>query len=155
MEIALKPIGVIRTPFKNKPDTPIQGTYAPDALGTVTLFKKYMTGLKDIDTFTHIYLIYYFDRAGEIKMVRQTFLDDTPHGLFATRHPCRPNGIGLTIVKLVKCEGANLIVSGVDMLDRTPLLDIKPYIPRFDNQRHASNGWVGLIKKRKKPDGRE
>lgn len=82
--------------------------------------------------FSHIYLLYQFDRAGEIQLIRPPFLDDEAHGLFATRHPCRPNGIGLSIVRLIRRDKNILEIEGVDVLDRTPLLDIKPYIPRFD-----------------------
>ena len=102
-----------------------------------------------------IYLIYRFDRAGEIRMVRPTFLDDTPHGIYASRHPCRPNGIGLSIVRLLKHDGRFLTVSGVDMLDGTPLLDIKPYVPRFDAIPSASEGWTAGTAFREKPPGRE
>ncbi|MCG2680524.1 MAG: tRNA (N6-threonylcarbamoyladenosine(37)-N6)-methyltransferase TrmO [Kiritimatiellae bacterium] len=151
----VKPIGVIRTSFKQKENTPIQGKQSPDSIGTIVVFKEYAPGLKDIETFTHIYLLYYFHRAGDVVLVRPTFLDDTPHGVFASRHPCRPNGIGLTIVALKKRKGNTLIVSGIDVLDGTPLLDIKPYIPRFDCHRNASNGWVSHVKNRRKPKGRE
>ena len=99
--------------------------------------------------------MYYFDRAGEVKLVRKPFLDDTPHGLFAMRHPCRPNGIGLTIVRLLGREENTLRVAGVDMLDQTPLLDIKPYIPKFDSIGSASNGWLAGREQRGKPRDRE
>jgi tRNA-Thr(GGU) m(6)t(6)A37 methyltransferase TsaA len=151
----LVPIGEIRTPFKTKDEAPIQGAYEPNTRGTVKILSKYAPGLKDIETFSHLYLIYQFDRSGQVKLVRETFLDDTPHGVFASRHPARPNGIGLTIVKLIKRNRNSLVVSGVDMLDRTPLLDIKPYVPRFDRQKNASNGWVSKVRLRKKPQGRE
>jgi tRNA-Thr(GGU) m(6)t(6)A37 methyltransferase TsaA len=89
--------------------------------------------LKGIETFSHIYLLYLFDRANAIILVRPTFLDDSTHGIYASRHPCRPNGIGMSIVKLIRRDGNVLIVEGADMLDETPLLDIKPYIPKFDS----------------------
>lgn len=155
MKTTLTAIGIIHTPFKSKEEAPIQGAYEPDAHGTVAVFSKYSAGLKDVETFSHLYLLYQFDRSSKVKLVRQTFLDDTPHGVFASRHPARPNGIGLTIVKLIKRRGNSLVVSGVDMLDRTPLLDIKPYVPRFDHQKNASNGWVAKVKPREKPPGRE
>jgi len=155
MNLKLKSIGIIRTPFKKKEHTPIQGKVAPDSTGTVIVSKKYAAGLTDIETFTHIYLLYHFHQAGDVMLVRPTFLDDKPHGIFASRHPCRPNGVGLTIVELKKRNGNKLIVSGIDVLDRTPLLDIKPYIPRFDYHRNASNGWVSGRKNRPKPKGRE
>ena len=155
MDIRFRPIGVIRTSFKTKQDAPIQGKMDPNSTGTVMVFKEYAPGLKDIETFTHVYLLYHFHRAGDMALVRPTFLDDTPHGVFASRHPCRPNGIGLTIVELKERRDNTLIVSGIDVLDGTPLLDIKPYIPRFDHQRNAGNGWVTGLKSRRKPKGRE
>jgi tRNA-Thr(GGU) m(6)t(6)A37 methyltransferase TsaA len=151
----LNPIGIIHTPFKTKEECPIQPLYSSDVIGRVEVFTEYEPGLKDIDGFSHIYLLYLFDRSGEIKMVRPTFLDDEPHGIYASRHPCRPNGIGLSIVKLIKKEGNTLMVEGVDMLDRTPVLDIKPYMPQFDAIPTASKGWTADKEWRPKPEGRE
>lgn len=151
----LEPIGKIHTPFSSKEDCPIQHVYAADAEGRVELFEPFDQGLKDITGFSHIYLIYRFDRAGEIRFVRPTFLDETPHGIYASRHPCRPNGIGLSIVRLLKHDGRFLTVSGVDMLDGTPLLDIKPYLPKFDAFPSASEGWASDKTFREKPRGRE
>lgn len=149
-------IGTIYTPYKTKQDCPIQPLYtSSDVLGRVEVLEQYAEGLKDIETFSHIYLIYLFDRAGSISLVRSTFLDDTPHGIFASRHPCRPNGIGMSIVKLIRKEGNVLIVEGADMLDETPLLDIKPYIPKFDAIPSASEGWTANKQWRKKPEGLE
>ncbi len=150
-----EPIGKIHTPFSTKEKCPIQPPYAAGAEGQVELFEPFDQGLKDITGFSHIYLIYRFDRAGEVRMIRPTFLDDTPHGIYASRHPCRPNGIGLSIVRLLKQDGRFLSVSGVDMLDGTPLLDIKPYLPRFDAHPSASEGWAADTAFREKPPGRE
>ncbi|MEJ2037988.1 MAG: tRNA (N6-threonylcarbamoyladenosine(37)-N6)-methyltransferase TrmO [Desulfosarcinaceae bacterium] len=150
-----EPIGWIHTPFKRKEDCPIQAVYASGAEGTVEVLEDYADGLKDIELFSHIYLLYRFDRAGEIQLVRQTFLDDTPHGVFASRHPCRPNGIGMSIVQILKRDHSRLTVTGVDMLDGTPLLDIKPYVPRFDAIPSASEGWVRDRQWRPKPENRE
>lgn len=119
------------------------------------MYEQFAAGLKDIETFTHIYLLYQFDRAGAVELIRPTFLDDEPHGVFATRHPCRPNGIGMTIVKVIRREHNVLVVEGIDVLDETPLLDIKPYIARFDRISDASNGWLENKKWRPKPKGRE
>ena len=107
----LKPIGIIYTPFESKEKCPIQPLYSSEAMGQVDVFKEYEQGLKDIEGFSHIYLLYLLDRSGDIKMVRPTFLDDEPHGIYASRHPCRPNGIGLSIVKLRKREYNILFVS--------------------------------------------
>jgi len=148
-------IGIIHTSYKTKQECPIQPLYAANALGRVEVFENYANGLKDIETFSHLYLIYQFDRAGEVELVRPTFLDDEPHGIYASRHPCRPNSIGLSIVKLVRREGNILIVEGVDMLDKTPLLDIKPYIPRFDVISSANEGWIARKQWRPKTEGRE
>ena len=155
MEIKIKPIGIIHSPFKQKEECPIQPIYSGDNFGTVEVFPEYVQGLKDVDTFSHIYLFYLFDRAGEIELIRPTFLDDEPHGIFASRHPCRPNGIGISIVNIIARRGDVLEIKGVDVLDKTPLIDIKPYIPRFDIVSDASNGWVASKKWRPKPQGRE
>jgi tRNA (adenine37-N6)-methyltransferase len=153
--IAMKPIGVIRSPYSRKEDTPIQGVLRPEGIGTVVVFPEYTDGLQDIETFSHIFLIYQFHLAGDVKLIRPTFLDDSPHGIFASRHPCRPNGIGLTIVTLRRREGNVLTVAGLDLLDETPLLDIKPYIPRFDCFPDANEGWAAGKHVREKPVGRE
>jgi tRNA-Thr(GGU) m(6)t(6)A37 methyltransferase TsaA len=155
MNTGLVPIGVIHSPFHSKEACPIQPVYAREAEGRVEVFEEYAPGLKDVETFSHLYLLYLFDRSGEIQMVRPTFLDDEPHGIYASRHPCRPNGLGLSIVRLIRREGNTLWVNGVDVLDGTPLLDIKPYIPRFDCFPEASEGWFKEKKWRPKPEGRE
>jgi len=155
MSMTLNPIGLIHSPYATKEEAPIQGTFSPEGIGQVVVFLEYMEGLKDIETFSHIILFYQFHQAGEVKLVRPTFLDDEPHGVFASRHPCRPNGLGLTIVKLINRHKNILEVSGIDVLDGTPLIDIKPYIPRFDCFPEANEGWVALTKERLKPVGRE
>lgn len=151
----MEAIGRIHTPHKTKPDCPIQPLYASGVEGRIEVFAPYAEGLKDIELFSHLYLLYRFDRADGIRFVRPTFLDDTPHGIYASRHPCRPNGIGLSIVRLLRREGDVLIVDGADMLDATPLLDIKPYIAKFDAFPEASEGWAADKTWRQKPDGRE
>jgi tRNA (adenine37-N6)-methyltransferase len=151
----MEPIGVIYTPYQAKDECPIQPLYAAQAIGRVEVFEKYAAGLKDIESFSHIYLLYEFDRAGEVELIRPTFLDDEAHGIFATRHPCRPSGIGISIVKLNKREKNILTVEGIDVLNKTPLLDIKPYIPRFDCCETATEGWTANKPWRPKPEGRE
>ena len=155
MNSKLTPIGVIHSPYATKESTPIQGAFCPDGMGKVEVFPEYKEGLKDIEIFSHIILLYQFDRAGEVTLVRPTFLDDEPHGIFASRHPCRPNGLGITITKLVRRIKNVLEVSGIDVLDGTPLIDIKPYVLRFDCFPEASEGWVASRKERPKPAGRE
>ena len=155
MEKKIKPIGIIHSPFREKKECPIQPIYSEDAGGTVEVFHEYAQGLKDVETFSHIYLFYLFDRAGEIELVRQTFLDDQPHGIFASRHPCRPNGIGISIVNLITRSANILTVKGIDVLDSTPLIDIKPYVPRFDIFNQASEGWFKTKRRRPKPRRRE
>lgn len=155
IKMNIQPIGKIHTPYKTKQECPIQPAYSSKAEGKVEVFEKYAAGLKDIETFSHLYLLYTFDRAAEIKLVRPTFLDDEPHGIYASRHPCRPNSLGLSIVQLRAAQDNILIVSGVDVLDGTPLLDIKPYMPRFDIIPSASNGWLADRQWRPKPCNRE
>jgi tRNA (adenine37-N6)-methyltransferase len=154
-QIAMWPIGVIHSPYETKEECPIQGAYAQDSQGTVELFPEHAAGLQDIETFSHIYLIYHFDRAGEIKYVRPTFLDDREHGIYASRHPCRPNGIGMSIVRLLSRDGHILTVDGIDTLNKTPVLDIKPYIPRHDIMKSATEGWIANVAYRGKPKDRE
>jgi tRNA-Thr(GGU) m(6)t(6)A37 methyltransferase TsaA len=154
-ESKLSPIGIIHSPFQTKEACPIQPAYAAESEGRVEVFEAYASGLKDIETFSHLYLLYLFDRSGEIQMIRPTFLDDEPHGIYASRHPCRPNSLGLSIVNLIRRETNTLWIHGVDVLDGTPLLDIKPYIPRFDCFLSASEGWFEDKQWRPKPGGRE
>ncbi len=153
--IQIKPIGIIHSPFKNKEDCPIQGMVSPESAGQIEIFPEYADGLQDVEAFSHIYLFYFFDRAGEVKLIRPTFLDDASHGVFASRHPCRPNGIGITIVKLLNRKENILDVGGIDVLDQTPLIDVKPYFPRFDRFDGANNGWAETKELRPKPPGRE
>jgi len=154
-DIVIRPIGVIHSPYTAKDDCPIQGIVAPDEIGRVELFPEFTDGLLDIELFSHLILLYQFDRAGEVKLVRPTFLDDAPHGVFASRHPCRPNGIGLSIVKLISRSANMLTVGEMDILDGAPLLDVKPFVPIFDARPGATNGWVSGKSMRAKPAGRE
>jgi tRNA-Thr(GGU) m(6)t(6)A37 methyltransferase TsaA len=133
----------------------IEGTNSLHSSARVEVREEYAEGLKDIETFSHIYLLYSFDRREGVELVRATFLDDELHGIYASRHPCRPNGIGLSIVRLIRREGNVLFVEGADMLDETPLLDIKPYIPKYDAISSANEGWTAGKQWRPKPDDRE
>ena len=151
----IKPVGLIHSPYGDKEDAPIQGAFRPNGVGWVEVFPEFEEGLQDIEGFSHIILLYLFDRAGSVRLVRPTLLDDTPHGIFASRHPGRPNGIGLTIVRLLAREKSILRVSGIDALDLTPVVDIKPYVPRFDCFPHAVEGWFQGKNERPKPENRE
>ena len=158
MKIAYSPIGIIRTPFKKPEGMPIQPTGAKGISGTVDVFEEFRTGLKDLDGFSHIILLYYFHRANGYKLEIVPFLDDKPHGVFSTRAPKRPNAIGLSIVKLNKIENGILDIENIDVLDETPVLDIKPYVPDFDEQSSVRTGWMQDVRKRtvakKKSDNR-
>ena len=140
--ISLRPIGVIRTPFSARAGTPIQGALAPDVEGTVEVHEEYLEGLTDVDGFSHLILLYLFDQSDGYALRVKPYLDPVERGLFATRAPRRPNPIGLTIVRLLSIEGCRLKVAGVDMLDGTPLLDIKPFVPDFDVRKDVSCGWI-------------
>ena len=155
-EIVVKPIGIIYTPYKDVKGMPIQGRFEKNAKGQIEIFPEYIQGLKDIEGFSHVILIYYFDKAKEEKVVGKPFLEDEPHGIFAIRSPMRPNHIGLSIVKVEKVEENKIIFSEVDILNNTPLLDIKPYVSHFDSREDVKNGWIdkhftnGKIPKRTK-----
>jgi tRNA-Thr(GGU) m(6)t(6)A37 methyltransferase TsaA len=155
MKFEIKQIGTIYSPYKSKRECPIQGLVRPEGKGSVRIFQEYEKALETIETFSHIILFYIFDKAGKIRLSRPTFLDDAPHGVFASRHPCRPNGIGISIVKLIKKDRNVLEVCEIDILDNTPLIDIKPYIPRFDYRENANNGWAEGKEMHEKPLNRE
>jgi tRNA-Thr(GGU) m(6)t(6)A37 methyltransferase TsaA len=135
------PIGVIHSPHRRAEETPIQPVYARGVQGAVELFAEYEEGLKDIEGLSHIFLLYAFHAAGAPRLTVCPYLEDTPRGRFATRAPCRPNAIGLSLVRLVGREGRVLRIEDVDVLDGTPLLDIKPYVARFDSRTDVRSGW--------------
>jgi probable methyltransferase, YaeB/AF_0241 family len=141
-EIRYQPIGIIHSGFRDKKDTPIQGIFARDAKGKVEVFSEYADGLKDLEGFSHLILIYHFHRADGYSLISKPFLEDEEHGIFSIRHFKRPNPIGLSVVKLESVRGNILEISEVDVLDGTPLLDIKPFVPRFDNREDAKSGWL-------------
>ncbi len=143
MEIIMQPIGVIHTPFYEKRETPIQSTRS-SAKGTIEVFPEYIQGMQDLDGFSHIILLYVFHQSKGYSLLVTPFLDNQPRGLFATRYPARPNPIGLSIVQLlsVNVESGKLEVEGIDVLDGTPLLDIKPYVPEFDIRQNPRAGWL-------------
>jgi len=140
--ISFRAIGTIRTPFRQPQGTPIQPAYAEDARGTVQIDPAFAAGLQDLQGFERIWLIYHLDRAAPARLTLIPYRDTREHGVFATRAPCRPNPIGLSCVQLLAVRGARLEVAGVDMLDGTPLLDIKPYVPEFECFPKAKAGWL-------------
>ena len=135
-------IGVVHSPFKDAKGTPIQPSRAKDALGTVEVFDEYVEGLDDLDGFSHIILLFHFHRSGPYRLKVTPFLDTRLRGLFATRAPSRPNPIGLSVVELVGIDGNTLKIRGLDILDETPVLDIKPYIHEFDERSGTRSGWL-------------
>jgi tRNA (adenine37-N6)-methyltransferase len=140
MEISMHPIGIIRTPFTEKSQTPIQASRSK-AKGGVEVFPEYADGLQDLEGFSHIILLYAFHESTGYSLLVKPFLDDQLRGLFATRYPARPNPIGLSVVRLIARKNNLLQVEGMDMLDGTPLLDIKPYVPDFDVRTGTRTGW--------------
>ncbi|MBN2452923.1 MAG: tRNA (N6-threonylcarbamoyladenosine(37)-N6)-methyltransferase TrmO [Candidatus Omnitrophica bacterium] len=140
--ITIKPIGIINTPYKEPKGIPIQGKFKRGVIGTVRVFPEYQAGLKDVEGFSHIILIYHFNRSSEERLMGKPFLEDTEHGIFAIRSPHRPNHIGFSIVKLKSVKKNILTFSEVDILDGTPLLDIKPYVKHFDSREKIKNGWI-------------
>lgn len=141
-EIAFRPIGVIRSPHREPSRTPIQPVGARNVEGAAEIFAEYAEGLKDLSGFSHVILIYAFHKSGKPKLLVTPFLDDEPRGVFATRAPSRPNPIGLSIVRLVSVEGNIVKVKDLDVLDGTPLLDIKPFVPRFHVGGRYKMGWL-------------
>lgn len=140
MDYLMRPIGTIHSPFSDKSQTPIQAARS-QAQGQVYVFPEFAEGLEGLEEFSHIYLLYVFHRSEPFTLRVQPFLDDRQHGLFATRYPCRPNPIGLSVVQLAGRNGNTLDIKGVDVLDGTPLLDIKPYVPDFDLRVDVRAGW--------------
>lgn len=139
--IRFRPIGVIHSEHVQAEATPIQPGFAADCQGRVEVSPEWAAGLHDLDGLSHIYLIYHLHQADAPKLAVKPFLQDVERGIFATRAPCRPNAIGMSIVRLLRREGSTLHIEGVDILDGTPLLDIKPYTTRFDHIQTLSNGW--------------
>jgi tRNA (adenine37-N6)-methyltransferase len=139
--VTYRPIGVIHSDHKIAEETPIQPIYAKGCAGRVEIFPEFAEGLRDLEGFSHLYLIYHLHKSGPPQLVLKPFLQDVDRGVFSTRAPRRPNPIGLSIVELIRREGNLLHVDNVDILDGTPLLDIKPYTKRFDRIEGTRNGW--------------
>lgn len=157
MKIEYQPIGIIHSPFTELGSMPIQPVGATGIEGTVEVFPQYTGGLKDLEGFSHIIMLYHFHRSKDFKLHVVPFMDSIPRGVFATRAPKRPNPIGLSVIKLQKIQGNILYIENVDILDGTPLLDIKPYVPEFDDQTEVRAGWLEEARKevsKKKSDKR-
>jgi len=140
-EIILRPIGAIHSPYKIKEEIPCQG-YKSNKIGEVEVFKEFEKGLADIDGFSHLILLYLFHKSVSYSLKVKPFLDDTLRGLFATRSPRRPNPLGLSLVRLLSRKENILQVAQIDILDGTPLLDIKPYVPEFNQIKNIKIGWL-------------
>ena len=141
-EIRYTPIGIIHSPFKEPRGMPIQSTVAKNIEGRIEIFPEYAKGLKDLDGFSHIILIYHFPLSRFSDLLVKPYMDDEKHGVFATRAPSRPNPIGMSVVRLIKIEENILHIRHVDVVDGTPLLDIKPYVPEFDMRDVKKIGWL-------------
>jgi tRNA-Thr(GGU) m(6)t(6)A37 methyltransferase TsaA len=137
-----RPIGIIYTPYKTPEGTPIQTTGAKGTSGRIEIFPEFAAGLADLAGFSHIFILYHFHVAKTFSLRVKPFLDDQERGLFATRAPSRPNPIGLSVVRLIDMSEGNLQILDVDVVDGTPLLDIKPYVPDFDAHKADRIGWI-------------
>jgi tRNA-Thr(GGU) m(6)t(6)A37 methyltransferase TsaA len=140
LEFIMHPIGIIHSPYTELEGMPIQASCSK-AKGVVEVNPEYAKGLQDLEGFSHIFLLYAFHKSSGYSLIVKPFLDDQLHGLFATRYPARPNPLGLSVVRLIARHGNTLEIEGVDVLDGTPLLDIKPYVPEFDIRTDTRNGW--------------
>lgn len=141
-KITMNPIGIIYSPYQQTKDMPIQGTFKPGVKARIELKQEYRAGLKDLDGFSHAILIYYFHKSQKVQIEGKPFLEDNTHGIFAIRSPHRPNHIGLSVVKIESIEKNQLYFSEVDVLDGTPVLDIKPYVKQFDARDNTVSGWL-------------
>ena len=141
-EIKYKQIGIILSPFKKAKGTPIQPRSAENVEGKVEVFPEYAKGLKDLEGFSHIILIYHFHLSKKTSLMVKPYMDNEEHGVFAMRGPSRPNPIGFSVVRLLKIEDNILHIQDVDIIEGTPLLDIKPYVPEFDERKEVKIGWL-------------
>ena len=140
--VTYKPIGVVHSPFREPKGTPIQAAAAKGIKRTIEVNLEYIEGLKDLQDFSHITLLYHFSLVKGFSLMTNPFLDDKVHGVFATRSPARPNTIGISTARLTKIEKNIIHIQDVDIVDGTPLLDIKPYVPKFDNRKTSKIGWL-------------
>ncbi|PLC06302.1 tRNA (N6-threonylcarbamoyladenosine(37)-N6)-methyltransferase TrmO [Variovorax sp. RO1] len=141
--VVSRPVGIVRSRFTETSGMPIQTAGAPDEVGRLEVFAEFAPGLRDIEGFDYLILVTHLHRCAHERLEVVPFLDDATHGVFATRSPARPNRLGLSIVRLTAVDGTTLHFSGNDMVDGTPVLDIKPYVPRFDVRETERVGWFG------------
>jgi tRNA (adenine37-N6)-methyltransferase len=146
MEVIYTPIGIIHTAFNSLENMPIQPTSDASGPGMVEIFPEFTDALKDLEGFSHIYLLFHFHKVRQSQLMVTPFLDSQPRGIFATRAPSRPNPLGLSLVKLVRIANNLVHVEGVDVLNETPLLDIKPYVPAFEDLHDVRIGWLEQVK---------
>jgi tRNA-Thr(GGU) m(6)t(6)A37 methyltransferase TsaA len=146
MSVTFRYIGVIHSPFTRLEEMPVQPAGEAAGPGTVEVFSEFASGLKDLAGFSHVILIYHLHQAGRADLTVTPFPGSEPRGVFATRAPARPNPLGLSVARLAKVEGATLYLEEVDILDGTPLLDIKPYVPEFDYRPDARTGWLEKVR---------
>ena len=163
-KIIIEPIGVIETPFRDPSGTPIQPSRAKGARGRVRIDPRFREGLKDLDGFERIWLVYWLHRAPGVSLTVTPFLDTSTRGIFATRSPARPSPVGISVVRLLSVGEEFLEVADVDIIDGTPLLDVKPYVPEFDCYPESRAGWLDQSNSRRrvaderfesKPGGRD
>jgi len=146
MEVIYRPIGIIHSPFNSLEDMPIQPTSDVSGSGIVEIFPEFVDGLKDLEGFSYLYLLYHFHKVRQSNLSVTPFLDREPRGIFATRAPSRPNPVGLSLVELVRLENNLIYVERLDVLNETPLLDIKPYVPEFEHTHNVRVGWLEQVK---------
>ena len=139
--IIIKPIGIVHSPFKSAEGTPIQPG-GSSAAGEIEIFDEYLEGLTDLDGFSHIMVLFHFHKIEQEKLMVKPYMDTVHHGVFSTRSPARPNRIGISVVKLEKISGSKLYIRNLDMLDETPVIDIKPFVPSIDNFEVEKTGWL-------------
>ena len=140
--LLMYPIGIIHSPYKKIKDIPIQGRFRDNVEALIEINEEYTKGLRDLDEFSHAIILFYFHKSDRVEIDGKPYLEDETHGIFAIRSPHRPNHIGLSIVKIKKIKENNIYFTQVDMIDGTPVLDIKPYVKYFDSQRNSVCGWM-------------
>jgi tRNA-Thr(GGU) m(6)t(6)A37 methyltransferase TsaA len=156
-DIVFKPIGYVKSPHINAKGSPIQSSVAKGHKGTVVVYEEYKDGLKDLEGFSHIILLYHFHLIKDVKLFAIPFMDNVARGIFAIRSPARPNPIGLSVLEIESIEGNLINVKNIDVLNNTPVIDIKPYVPQFDSVFDAKIGWMESkisSAKDKRDDGR-